>query len=120
MIQGGVGDSDDSSQPEESLFVDFVAAYQILVIAKISQEPAESTQSLLGAIEAAREEAALILMWFEDGEAQNVEGSLRMPAEEDAINSDKKSTLQCVIPLRLFSMKTGDLAFHDTTSSDLV
>jgi hypothetical protein len=91
-----------------------------LVVAKIPQKPAEPPQSLLGAIEAAGEKAALIFVWFEGGEAEDVEGSLRMPAIEDAINSDKESALQRVIALGLFSMETRDLAFHDTASSDLV
>jgi hypothetical protein len=89
MIQGGVGDSHDPPQAQENLFVDLIATDEIFVVAELPQEPAEPPQSLLGAIEAASEKAALILVWLEDGEAEDVERSLRMPAEENTINSDR-------------------------------
>jgi len=71
-----VGDSHDPPQARESLFVDLIATHEIFVVAKSLRNQAEPPQSLPGTIEAAREEAALILVWFQDGEAQDVERSL--------------------------------------------
>ena len=80
----------DPSQPEKSFLVDFIAAHKILVIAEISQEPTKFPQGFGRAIEAALEEATLVFSGLQDGESQHIKRPMRMPAEEDSINTDQK------------------------------
>src|ERR1017187_5566111 len=82
-VQGGAGNPHDSSKADERLFVNFVSAHQIGVVAKVPQEPAEFPQSFGSAVEATVEGTALMFSWFENGEPQNVERPLGMPAVED-------------------------------------
>jgi hypothetical protein len=96
-VQGGVGNPDDSPQAEKCLLIDFIAAQQLLVIAKVSQEPAEPPDSLGSAVEAPIEGSALLPYGFENDKAQSVEGSLGMPAVEDLVNPDEEGAFQGVI-----------------------
>ena len=91
-----MGNSHDAAEPEKSLLVYFVAAHQVLVIAKVAQEPAEFPQSFGSAIEAAGEGTALLFAWFKDDELQDVEGPLRMPTVEDAVDADQERA--CNLP----------------------
>src|ERR1700680_4617079 len=75
-VQGGTGNPDDSSKAHQCLFINFVSAHEIGVIAKIPQEPPEFPKCLGSAIEAPVEGMALMFSWFEDGEPQNVERPL--------------------------------------------
>ena len=91
-----MGNPHDSSQAEECLFIDFVSAHQIGVIAKVPQEPAEFPERFGSAVETTVEGTALMFSRFEDGEPQNVERPLRMPAVEDPIDADQENALQDV------------------------
>jgi hypothetical protein len=57
--------------------------------------------------------------WFENGELQDVERSLRMPAEEDPIDADQENALQDGRRVGTVAMQTWDMAFHGATSCDL-
>src|ERR1044071_2265790 len=51
-IHGGVGDLDDSGEPDDPFFVQFIAAEHLGVVAEIAQEPGELPQRPVGAVEA--------------------------------------------------------------------
>ncbi len=114
-----MGNPYDSLQADESLFIHFVTAHEVLVIAEVAEEPAEFPKGLGGAIEATSQETALLFAGLENGEAQDVEGSLRMSTVEDTIDADEESALQSVVSCTRISMQTWDMAFHEATSSDL-
>src|ERR1700733_4691835 len=85
---------EDSSQAHHGLFVDFVSAHQVGVVAEIAQEPAQFPQGPWGAVEPAGDRMALVLFRFENSEPQNVERSLRMPAIEGSIDANQEDALQ--------------------------
>ena len=82
-VQGGAGNPHDSSKADERLFVNFISAHQIGVVAKVPKEPAEFPQCFGSAIESTVEGAALMFSWFENDEPQNVERPLGVPAVEE-------------------------------------
>jgi hypothetical protein len=118
-VQGRVGNPHDSSQAEQSLFIDFVSAYQIGVVTEIPQEPAEFPKRFGGAVETSSERTILMFTWFKDYEPQNVKRSLRMPAVEGPIDTNQENALQGVISCVMFAVQTGEMAFHGATSCDL-
>src|SRR3984893_8640146 len=115
-VQGRVGDPYDTSQAEQRLFIDFVSAHQIGVIAEIPQEPAEFPKRFGGAVETTVEWTALMFSWFKNGEPQNVERALRMPAVEGPIDTDQEDALQNGLGVETFTMQTWDMGFHELTS----
>src|SRR4029077_14579805 len=118
-IQGGAGNSHDSSKADEDLFVHFVSTHQIGVVAKVPQEPAEFPECLGSAVQTAVEGTALMFSWFENGEPQNVERPLRMPTVEHPIHADEENDLQDLRSVGTMAMQTWDMAFHGATSCDL-
>src|SRR6266404_3926034 len=118
-VQGRVGNPHDTSQAEQSLFIDFVPAHQVRVVTEIPQEPAEFPKRFGGAVETSSERTILMFTWFKDYEPQNVERPLRMPAVEGSIDTDQENALQGVISCAMFAMQTRDVAFHGATSCDL-
>src|ERR1700676_2928229 len=102
-VQGGVGDPHDTAQAEQRLFIDFISAHQIGVVAEIPQEPAELPKCFGGAVETTSERTALMLSWFKDSESQNVERPLRMPAVEGPIETDQENALQDVFRVVAFA-----------------
>jgi hypothetical protein len=58
--------------------------------------------------------------WFENGEAQNVERSLRMPTEEGPFDADQENALQDGLRGATFAMQTWDVTFHELTSCCLM
>src|ERR1700730_17575499 len=114
-----MGSPHDSSQAEQRLFVDFVSAHQIAVVAEIAKEAPEFPKCLRCAIESSREWTILMFSWLDDDKPQNVERPLRMPAVEGPIDADQEDAFQCVITCALFTMQTRDMSFHGATSCDL-
>src|SRR6267378_4457391 len=118
-VQGRVGNPHDSSQTEQSLFIDFVPAHQVGVVTEIPEEPAEFPKRFGGAVETSSERTILMFTWFKDYEPQNVKRPLRMPAVEGPLDTNQENTLQGVISCVMFAMQTGEMAFHGATSCDL-
>src|ERR1019366_3816631 len=96
-IQGRVGNPHDSSQAEQRLFIDFVSVHQIGVVAEISKKPPKFPKCFGGAVKTTVESPALMFSWFENGEARNIERSLRMPSIEGTIDPDQEDAFQSVI-----------------------
>ena len=94
-------------RPSKRLFIDFVSAHQIGVIAEIAQEPAELPEGLGSAVEPAGEGMALVFFGFENDEPQDVERSLRMPAIEGPIDADQEDAFQDASTVAAFAMQTG-------------
>src|SRR6266566_3689661 len=115
-VQCGVGNPHDTSQAEQSLFIDFVPAHQVGVVTEIPQEPAEFPKSFGGAVETSSERTILMFTWFKDYEPQNVKRPLRMPAVEGSIDADEENTFQDVLRVVTFAMQTWDMTFHELTS----
>src|SRR5512135_3534026 len=118
-VQGGAGNPHDSAKTDERLFVHFISAHQIGVVAKVPQEPAEFPERFGSAVEATVEGAALVLSWFENDEPQNVERSFGMPAVEDPIDADQENTLQDALGVETITTQTWDVTFHGAISCDL-
>src|ERR1700686_1912873 len=118
-VQGGAGNPHDSSKAHQRLFVNFVSAQEIGVVAKVSQEPAEFPECFGSAVEATVEGTALIFSWFKNDEPQNVEWPLGMPAVEDPIDADQENALQDGRSVGAVAMQTWDMTFHGATSCDL-
>src|SRR6267154_2116496 len=93
-VQGGVGNPHDSSQAEQSLFIDFVPAHQVGVVAEIAEEPAEFPKCFGGAVETSSERTILMFTWFKDYEPQNVKRPLRMPAVEGPLDTNQENALE--------------------------
>ena len=89
-VQCRMGNSYDTLQAEQQLFIDLVSAHQIAVIAKVPQELAEFPKRFGGAVETTGERTALMFSWFEDSQPQNLEWPLRMPAIEGSIDPDQE------------------------------
>jgi hypothetical protein len=114
-----MGNPYNASQADESLFVDFIAAHQIPVLAKIHQEPARFPKRFGCAVVATGERTALMFSWFDDRQVQNIERPLRMPVIEGSVDPNQEDTFQGVITFSVFTMQTRDSAFHGATSCGL-
>src|SRR6202043_2924962 len=117
-VQSGAGNPHDSPKAHQRLFVHFVPAHQIGVVAKVPQEPAELPQCFGSAVETTVEGTALMFSWFENDEPQNVERPLGMPAIENPIDADEENALQDGRSVGTVAMQTWDMAFHGATSGD--
>jgi hypothetical protein len=118
-IQGGTGSSQDAAESDQGFFVDLISAHQILVIAEIPQEPSQFPEGFGGAIEPPSNGMAQQVFGFEDSEAKDKEGSLRMPAVEGSLDADQEDAFQDIVSVVIFAMKSGDVAFHFRASSGL-
>src|SRR6202140_262013 len=118
-VQGGAGNPHDSSKAHQRLFVNFVSAQEIGVVAKVPQEPAEFPECFGSAVEATVEGTALMFSWFEDGEPQYIDRSLGMPAVEHPVDADQENALQDAWGVGTVAVQTWNVAFHDATSCDL-
>jgi hypothetical protein len=103
---------------KKSLFIDFISAHEIRVVAKVPQEPTKFPQRFGSAVETPVEGTVLMFSWFENGEPQNIEGTFGMPAIEDAIDTDEENTFQDALGVVSF-MQPWDVTFHGATSCDL-
>src|SRR5882762_7569566 len=119
-VQSGVGNPHNTSQAEQSLFIDFVPVHHVGVVTEIPQEPAEFPKRFGGAIESSCEWAALMFSRFNDSEPQNVKRPLRMPTIVGPIDANQEYPFQGAITCALFFMQTRDMAFHGATSCCLV
>src|SRR5467141_1872691 len=115
-VQSRVGNPHDTSQAEQSLFIDFISPHQVRVVTEIPQEPAEFPKRFGGAVETPSERTILMVAWFKDYEPQNVKRPLRMPAVEGSIDTNQENALQGVFSCVMFAMQTRDMAFHGATS----
>src|SRR6202521_5492847 len=118
-VQRGAGNPHDSSQADKRLFVNFISAHQIRVVAKVPQEPAELPECFGSAVEATVEGTALMFRWFENDKPQNIERPLGMPAVEDPIDADQEYTLQDALGIVSFAMQTWNVTLHELTSGCL-
>src|SRR6266576_5669530 len=118
-VQGRVGNAHDTSQAEQSLFIDFVSAHQVRVVTEIPQEPAEFPKRFGGAVETSSKRTILMFTWFKNYEPQNVKRTLRMPAVEGSIDADEENTFQDVLRVVTFAMQAWDMTFHELTSGCL-
>src|SRR6267143_3831293 len=103
-VQGRVGNPHDTSQAEQSLFIDFIPAHQVGVVTKIPQEPPEFPKCLRCAIESPCEGTSLMLSWFNNSESQNVKRPLRMPTVEGPIDANQENAVQDVFGFVPFAM----------------
>src|ERR1035437_4207015 len=115
-IQGRVGNPHDSSQTEQRLFIDFVSAHQIGVVAEITKKPPKFPKCFGGAVETTVKGTALMFSWLEDSEPQNVERSLRMPAVEGPIDTDQENALQDLFGVVAFAVQAWNVTLHERTS----
>jgi hypothetical protein len=99
--------------------IDFVSAHQVGVVAEIPQEPAELPKCFGGAVKTTVKRTTLIFTRFKDTELQNVKWSLRMPPVESSIDANQEDAFQRIITCGLFTVQTGNMAFHDATSEDV-
>jgi hypothetical protein len=65
-VERGSGNPHDSTKADECLFINFVSAQEVRVVAKVPQEPTEFPERFGSAVEATVEGVALMFSWFED------------------------------------------------------
>ena len=116
-VDHGVADLDDAAQSGQSLFIDLLVGQQFRVIKKIPQEPAQLPQRFLRAVEPADNGLTGQSAGLDDGESEDVERFVGMPAELGAIDANEEDTVGNFRTRIAGSFgKAGDLAFHETTS----
>ena len=93
-VEDCVRDPYDSLEAQQSFIIDFVAAHQIRVVAKIPQEPVEFPQSSRSTIKPARNGVSLMLLWFEDSEPDDEKWPLGMPAVKRPVDADQEDAFQ--------------------------
>src|SRR6185437_14265587 len=76
------------------MLVELIAAEQLVVVAKVTQEPAQFPQRLVGAIDPPGKDAAGELLRFEHGELSSVEGFLWMPAVLRPVDADQINSIR--------------------------
>src|SRR5713101_6140311 len=88
VMQGRVGNANDSTEVEESLLIDLVLAEQVGVVTEISEEPVELPQRPFSAIQPACEGASCERLRLQDDESNHPEWFLPMPAIGSPLDTD--------------------------------
>src|SRR5713101_4129723 len=99
VMQGRVGNANDSTEIEESLLIDLVLTEQVGVVAKISEEPVELPQRPFCAIQPACERAPCERLWFQDNKSNQPEWFLRMPAIGSPLDTDEEEPLKPLLAI---------------------
>jgi hypothetical protein len=115
-IQHGVRNANNALQTEQSLFVEFVSAQQVGVIAEISQKPAQSPECFGCAVNPASEGMAAVFLGFNDRESHEIKRSGRVPSIEGSFDSNQEDTFKGICAISAFVMQAGDVACHELTS----
>src|SRR6185437_14329830 len=97
------------------MLVELIAAEQLVVVAKVTQEPAQFPQRLAGAVDPPGKDAAGELLGFEHGELNGVEGFLCVPAVLRPVDADQINSIRDLGGLGSL-VQAGEAAFHATTS----
>jgi hypothetical protein len=103
-IQGGTGSPQDSAEPYQGLFLNLISSHQVPVVPEISQEPSQFPEGFGRAIESASNGMAQQVFGFQDGETEDEEGSLRMPAVEGVLDADQEDPFQDILAVVIFAM----------------
>ena len=116
-VDHGMADLDDAAESGQSLLVDLFVGQQFRVIEKIPQEPAQLPHRLLRAVEPADDGLTGQSAGLDDGESEDVERFVGMPAELGAIDANEEDAVGN-FGTRIAGRfgETGNLAFHATTS----
>ena len=116
-VDHGMADLDHTAETRESLFVDLLVSQQFRIVEKVAKKPAQLPHRLLCAVEAAGDRPMGENCGFENREAENIKGLLRVPTELGAIDTDKENPIWNLLSRIADCLgKTRNLAFHATTS----
>ena len=88
-----MADLHDAAESGKRLLVDLFASEHVRIVEEIAEEPAELPKSFSGAINPPRNHPPSKLVWFEDGESQDVEGLRRMPAVLGSVDADQENAI---------------------------
>src|SRR5713101_4172518 len=99
VMQGRVGNANDSSEIEESFLINLVLTEQIGVVAKISEKPVELPQRPFCAIQPACERASCERLGFQDNKSNQPKWFLRMPAIGSPLDTDEEEPLKPLLAI---------------------
>src|SRR5713226_766805 len=117
VMQGRVGNANDSPKVEESLLIDLVLAEQVGVVTKISEKPVELPQRPFCAIQPAGEGASCERLRFQDNKSNHPEWFLRMPAIGSPLDTDEEWALKPLLAVVCPQVQAGNMALHDFAST---
>src|SRR5712691_3642529 len=118
VMQGRVGNANDSTEIEESLLIDLVLTEQVGVVTKISEKPVELPQRPFRAIQPACEGSSCERLRFQDNKSNQPEWFLRMPAIGSPLDADEEQPLKPLLAIVCPQVQAGNVAFHDFASTD--
>ncbi len=105
------GGAQNARETEQGLFIHLVSTEQVGVIAEIPQEPIQFPQGLLGAIEPPRNFARGKFLRLQDGETENEEGLLRVPAIIGSVHAHQEDAFQEFVRVCCLACKPGKCRF---------
>src|SRR5271157_1322076 len=116
-VQGDMRGSEDSPKVQESLFLHFIAAEEVPVVAKISQEPIELPESSFGTVQPASDGPSGKGLGLQHHKPDGEEWFLRMPAVGSSIDTDQEQSFEETVATLLHGMQAWDMAFHGFPST---
>ena len=116
-----MADLHDPSKSGQGFLVDFLASEQFGIVEKITEKPAKLPEGFGCAVNPAGYLTPSKLLWFENAEAQNVEGPLSMPAVLSIVDADEEYSVGQPVRSRASgAYETLDAAFHAAPSFSLL
>jgi len=100
-IQGDVRGPNDSPKVQERLIIYFIAAEEVGVVAKISEEPVELPEGSFGAVQPSREGSCCKLFRLENDKANGQKWFLGVPAIRSGIDSNEEQAFEKIFAILL-------------------
>src|SRR5271157_3768725 len=106
-VQGDMRGPEDSPEVQESLFLHFIAAEEVTVVAKVPQEPIELPESPFGAVQPANDGPSGKGLGLEDHKPDGEEWFLRMPAVGSSVDPDQEQPFEEAVTILAHGMQAG-------------
>src|ERR1039457_4993777 len=116
-VDHGMADLHHAAESGQSLLIDLFVGQQFRVIEEIPQEPAQLPHRFLRAVETTHDGLPCGGTRFKDGESEDIERFVGMPAELGTINPNEEDPVGNLRTRIAGSFgEAWDLTFHATTS----